>query len=518
MASKGFQILPIKISKSNIYTFIIFFIPSIYSLEFKYPTAITLPNKKIFVIHSLGIDICDSSYTTSTKIIEFNQEINQSYLSMISISKYSNGDFIVLIIDIIYIFNSYGKKLIEYPLREVYNAEYFTLSAHKITNKNCKVNYFFLLGYIDKTELKLNLFYFCFDKNSKTINIKSSIIDYSYYFKNTGVSCEFVLYEANEYILCVYEIHEKIGLLWDNDIIFSFFQINEDSIINIMNKDYDKLLIEYFRSTTKSIDSKAFYCGINENENPICFIYDYSDTYSSNMNYDKQTSKYCIKIPYNIKTYYFPETGEYVFSCLTTSYGIYTSIYNKDMEETSDIKYPSQRIQRTIEGCNSEFYYSIIYNKSRRKYYAISDIECGTHEKFFPLIEGDIDEPDNEEVENSENEGEINKENEQCKIEEKEENKIKEAENEKESSEDNKKEDKEKEKAIEKEKGKEKEKENEKVIEKEKEKVIEKEKGKEKEKVMEKEKEKENEEIEHVIEKENQSKNCILEKCSECTE
>ena len=42
-----------------------------YSLFFKYPTAFTLNNGKIFVIHSKGIDICNSKYTTSQNILEF---------------------------------------------------------------------------------------------------------------------------------------------------------------------------------------------------------------------------------------------------------------------------------------------------------------------------------------------------------------------------------------------------------------------------------------------------------------
>ena len=65
--------------------FILLIIPLIQSLEFRFPTALTLDNKKIFVIHSLGIDICDSSYTTSTKILEFEDELSKSDLNKIYI-------------------------------------------------------------------------------------------------------------------------------------------------------------------------------------------------------------------------------------------------------------------------------------------------------------------------------------------------------------------------------------------------------------------------------------------------
>ena len=82
--------------------------PLIQALYFKYPTAFTLEDKKIFVIHSLGIDICDSLYKTSTNIIEFQEEISESDLYKISISKFFSGEFIILIVDTIYIFDGYG--------------------------------------------------------------------------------------------------------------------------------------------------------------------------------------------------------------------------------------------------------------------------------------------------------------------------------------------------------------------------------------------------------------------------
>ena len=65
--------------------FILLIIPLIQSLEFRFPTTLTLDNKKIFVIHSVGIDICDSSYTTSTKILEFEDELSKSDLNKIYI-------------------------------------------------------------------------------------------------------------------------------------------------------------------------------------------------------------------------------------------------------------------------------------------------------------------------------------------------------------------------------------------------------------------------------------------------
>lgn len=89
--------------------FIISYIPLIQSLSFKYPTAITLKDGKIFVIHSLGIDICDSNYQTSERKLTFANEINSDEsLSKISLSKYSSGEFLIFIINKFYLYDEYG--------------------------------------------------------------------------------------------------------------------------------------------------------------------------------------------------------------------------------------------------------------------------------------------------------------------------------------------------------------------------------------------------------------------------
>jgi len=90
-------------NKLIIILYIIIIIPLTQAFSFKYPNAITLKNKKIFVIHSFGIDICDSLYKTNSKVLEFEEELTKSDLSKITISKYSSGEFIVLIINNIYI-------------------------------------------------------------------------------------------------------------------------------------------------------------------------------------------------------------------------------------------------------------------------------------------------------------------------------------------------------------------------------------------------------------------------------
>ena len=82
------------------------------SLSFKYPTALSLKNGNIFVIHSLGIDICDNKYITSINKVAFDNEINEQTLSKISISKYSNDEFLVFLINKFYLFDANGNNKI----------------------------------------------------------------------------------------------------------------------------------------------------------------------------------------------------------------------------------------------------------------------------------------------------------------------------------------------------------------------------------------------------------------------
>jgi len=114
MSSKNISNFPLVPKNLILPLFILYLIPSIKAtLSFKYPIAFTLNNGNIFIIHSLGIDICDSKYTTSTNILTFSQGMTKSQLSTISISKYSTGEILIFIINKFYLFNEEGTKLIE---------------------------------------------------------------------------------------------------------------------------------------------------------------------------------------------------------------------------------------------------------------------------------------------------------------------------------------------------------------------------------------------------------------------
>ena len=181
----------------------LFIIPQIKSLSFKYPTAHCLTNKKIFVIHSLGIDICDSAYKTSKRILTFDTEISETYLAKISISKYSNGYFVVLIINKVYLFNESGDPVFESSELSYLNGEYYSLSSHKFEKDSDNVySYYFLISYINPNDLLLNFYYYNLTETSLTIIANRVNIDDD--IGSVGLACQFSEYD---YIICMYRAY-----------------------------------------------------------------------------------------------------------------------------------------------------------------------------------------------------------------------------------------------------------------------------------------------------------------------
>ena len=403
MASKNILYHPLIPKNLIILIFNLYLIPSIKAnLSFKYPTAFTLNNGNIFVIHSLGIDICDSNYTTSTNILTFTQEMTKEKLSKISISKYSTGEILIFIINKFYLFNEEGTKLIEsVTLNSIYG-EYYTLKAHKKEKKHETDYYYFLFAYIniyDNSNYNFQIYYYNIKTSDNEIRETAYKI-FSDNVKYTGLSCEFTSYNNKEYIMCIYEIdsYEKFPFF------IHFLEIKQvstpASIKSVYYSSFDIPEVKCIQSTIKSIDMKPFFCAVKENGVPFCFMYSLIDLYdiSSTFSYIYNNGVACIKQPYNLKTYYFHETSEYIFSCLTEDYKIYTMIFNGNTNNSLEIE-NLKKVEKK-PGCGEFYYYSIIYSKYYNSYIIISDMDCDSGTKFIPLIEEDSEESIIEEEEN----------------------------------------------------------------------------------------------------------------------
>ena len=532
MATKKFQIL--------IFFFLhLYIIQTVSALSFKYPTAFTLTNGNIFVIHSLGIDICNSAFTSSSRKITFEGELTSLDLPKISVSKYSSGEIIIFIINKIYIFDETGENtLISNTLSSI-NGEYYSLAADEITLESGINKYYFLFSYVQTSDNLLYIYYASIGSNSPTVNTEAYNTEYEY-LKSNGLSCEFTKYNGNDFIFCIFYYYDSDN--YYSSIQFAFYYINSNNkIVKYKYISFHTITLSYVKSAIKSIDTKPFFCYIYNTGLAECIYYDLSDIFATTkVTYDDKHGKNCLVKPYNLKTYYFSETGEFVFSCLTQDYGIQATIYNKDMSKMQDIEIPSKRVQKIYNECG-EFYYSIIYSTIYNKYYIISDINCGKYNQFSALIDEESEENTEEtslEEGNTEESKEEEKKDETKEEETKEESKEEESNEEKSKEEESKEEEKEEEQKeeekIEEEKKEEKKIEEEKIEEEKiEEEKIEEEKKEEEEieeakieeaKIEEEKKEEEEIEENHTKEElnekgtETENEICISEKCKECDE
>lgn len=190
---------------------------SISCSSFIAPTAITLGNGNIFVIHQTGITICDSDNLEIIKnVYTFSSEeqiIYQSDLAKITISKFSNNYIICFINNNVYIFDMNG----EFKAKggDIFTSSpsglYFSLSPHTIT-ENRYYNY--LLAFILNSELYLRYYYYDSVRNEIKLNFTQTESyrvyyensnDYEeYYITNKGINCQFGNFNSKEIITCLF--------------------------------------------------------------------------------------------------------------------------------------------------------------------------------------------------------------------------------------------------------------------------------------------------------------------------
>ena len=378
--------------------FIILFILNIpliiSSISFIYPNAVTLKNGNIFVIHRYGISICDSSYSTIIKnITNFptNQLIsNEDYLSKVAIAQFEDGYIVSVIIDKIYIFNSFGENV--YSRQSLISGQdlYFTISPSKIVSNKY---YYYLIGYIYQESLYLKYYYYdsqlqnnqqdAYADGLKDIYYSSNNPDYSR-IKNKGLSCQTMTYYSESLFVCMFYVS---FYSYDNSVAIALFKANN----GLINYKYDnKYYVIYYsfddiyciKSSISDDRSKAFF-GLYDRTGVayIIIYYIYPDNINAYILEEECRINY-----YSLKTYYFPEKEEFAVSCLTKKGNIQIVFINKLFEDTSIYEIFK------FNDCSNIYGYSLIYSINYNKYYIISDAKCQGIYTFEQLIDDIIEE------------------------------------------------------------------------------------------------------------------------------
>ena len=141
---------------------------------YKLPHSINLLNGNIFIIHSKGIVIYDSSFEKVIKnVLSDNNLLSENdvdALSQIEIARFSerdNGLIICVIYKKFYIFDWEGTKLYQSPNNETsLNGKYYTLVPIR---KNLN-EYIYMIGFIGNAQ-EINLIFFKYkDASNEIIN------------------------------------------------------------------------------------------------------------------------------------------------------------------------------------------------------------------------------------------------------------------------------------------------------------------------------------------------------------
>ena len=415
---------------------IIYFIICLHLIEnvnskiyFTFPYAITLSNKNIFIVHQLGVDVVDPSFTQILKrVIIFSEDekiSTENELSKVDI-KYKNQYIIALIKDKIYIFNNEGIFLCvsNDKITNDTSIEYYTLVPTEIKSQI----YYFIVGFFNRNNY-LNLLLYKYILNDNLIELNDSKLETKFIdtfsYKNKGLSCEYMYYSTKNIITCFFIILDGTK----QALIASFYIIKNNLIVA-----YNVNGVSYARSNDAS-NVKFIKSAINSNKKfgLICF-YDESDhkTYCTNFDisypklyYDEfydtfVFNKACRNKIYGLKLNYITETNVIVFSCIDYDGSIQADFYNNNLEPI----YPSTKKQFIT--CDIIYGHSILYLSNSNKYYVLSDVLCSQTKYLLQELEDEtLKDISNisiiEEEEKEEEEEEEEKEEEEEREEEREE-------------------------------------------------------------------------------------------------
>ena len=417
---------------SIIYTLTIFHITNSYHY-FSFPTAISLKNKDILIIHQLGVTVCDSTFKHIKKNVynfasEEEQISNEEKLSRISIVKFDDGYIFCIIIDKLYIFDSEGnfknrtESLIPNGVTENL---IFTLTPDVVEDGY----YYFLVGYIYQKSLYLDYYKYNSEGKEKIERIAYLENYYetsSYKILDIGLSCEFLYYKYSgiiyNIIACAYytcNSHYELSI--------STFIINGNSNQEALNSDhinreYINYEIKCIKTSVTSDHLSSIFCFYLSNGELFC--YTYSLNHIIDLIYSYQID--CLQKYYGLKVDYFKENNEFIVSCLADIGRIQVGKFTDDLKEVA----PDEIIK--YEDCEYIYGYSLIYNEIIKDYYVISDVKCNNTKYPFQPLNGSLIKEEEEAEEEKEIEEELEKESEQIKEEMEEEEELGEGKEEKE--------------------------------------------------------------------------------------
>ena len=284
------------------------------SLICLYPVSFTLYNGNNLLCCSNGIYTYNSNFEEEIYFYKFENEINSIVeATLITISQYPNNDNVILITkDKFYFISPEGNVLFFSDLILDNGEYYYTLVPYKYKN-----NYFFVVGFINKSKL-LNLVYYKIttldEKKIELINdlvpsVKTITGGIGKSFVN-GFTCEIMnSNNYNDVLTCFFHDNHPGEIGAFSFYINSNIQLINDSFSHIEMKEEKR----FIKSAISPDKTKALVC-FSTNLN-----YGYYLKYDINkFKFYTEPVLYMTVCGYSsshIKVKYFSLTQEYIFSC-----------------------------------------------------------------------------------------------------------------------------------------------------------------------------------------------------------
>ena len=382
----------INLLKTNIFEIILFILlinSSLSYLAFKFPYAFKLNNKNIFVIHSLGITICDETFTETIKrVLTFSDsEKITTDRALSKIASVQEDEYIICLInDRIYIFDLEGNllkkndELITNLFVEYYSLTYLVEYENYV---------YFSIGFISNQGLYLYGYKYQIEERNIYSLPKLENIN-TYQIKNNGLSCHFVYYLLNsdyKYLLtCIYHYYNK-GFAFDFFTLYTT-EIRKNNDISKYTEINDE--IKYIRAVLSPDDDESISLGwINADKVPYHWEININQVFNDNKIRFFALS-YCKFLPHGFKYNYFREKKEFIYTCIFDSNdwtvpeaNILVESLNKTGGQTN---YTYKYDNCDVHG------YSIIYLDNKHEYYIISDANCSDTLIPFNLLFGNLKE------------------------------------------------------------------------------------------------------------------------------
>ena len=378
----------------NIFLSIILF-NEILSVDFTYPSSISLLNGNIFVIEKNGIFVYDEQLknTIYSYTFEENDKINNLTSLSNVIIKYKRNYILCLINSKIYFFNDQGENiLITDELITDENISHITITLIGIIGNF----YYYAIGYLlyESSIYYIKLISYKIDLIEKTNNYIDAILMYKFtssfwgnehYFANNGLGCEYMEPEDNDeklHLTCFFMIKKGDSLTLTHyffDIYSNSINKNEDYYYTYVENLYN---IKQIQAMTNSQRKYTLVCLLFTDHNLECYKFKFSSGILGNFYSNIVTNFNCRNELYSMKLNYLADVGYIALSCINSIATVQAVFFDDDLESVNSY-------QQFTE-CETIYGHSVISSKNNSAFYVISNAICNNHKRCFEPLEGTL--------------------------------------------------------------------------------------------------------------------------------